>query len=213
MKPPAFWDDPDAILAADTSVVINLVDSGRAALVVKAIPNRLVVPSEVFEELKAGEDAGHEDAGPLRELIRDGLVSEKTIGDDLMDHYKDLLAGETEKTLGDGEVATIACAMEWGYAPVLDDNKARSLLCRMESRIECVSSVDLFAHASVAEALGNDEFANAVFNALFEGNMRVMLHDEKWVIDLIGVERAARCSCLKKALERYRRKELDENPR
>jgi hypothetical protein len=58
------------------------------------------------------------------------------------------------------------------------------------------SSLDLFGHPMVCEALGFRRLADAVFLALREARMRVLPSHHEWVLDLIGIERAASCPSL-----------------
>jgi hypothetical protein len=51
----------------------------------------------------------------------------------------------------------------------------------------------------VLAALGNTAVADAVFDALRFARMRVPPSLLKWVVDLIGAERAAMCECLPRA--------------
>jgi hypothetical protein len=62
--------------------------------------------------------------------------------------------------------------------------------------------VDIFAHPNVKDALGNERLASAVFNALYEGRMRVLPRHVEWVIDLIGAERAGSCASLPNSVRR-----------
>ena len=59
--------------------------------------------------------------------------------------------------------------------------------------------MDLLAHPALGAGLGKEALAQAVFNALYQGRMRVFPHHIDWVIGLIGPEQAAKCHSLPRA--------------
>jgi len=50
----------------------------------------------------------------------------------------------------------------------------------------------------VIEVLTDNHLSEAVFNALVDARMRVPLDEENWVRALIGKDRAAKCTSLRK---------------
>lgn len=52
----------------------------------------------------------------------------------------------------------------------------------------------------VRVALGCVRLADAVFNALHDGRMRLLPHHLKWVVGLIGPERAGQCRSLPRSV-------------
>jgi hypothetical protein len=57
-------------------------------------------------------------------------------------------------------------------------------------------TVDILSHPCLERALGRAALAEAVFQALNRGRMRVFARHLNWVTELIGVERAAICTSL-----------------
>jgi hypothetical protein len=61
-----------------------------------------------------------------------------------------------------------------------------------------ISTVEVLLHPKVREALGDDALAEAVFAALRDARMAVFPYHRDEVLQLIGTERAVRCSSLSK---------------
>lgn len=190
--------DPSALLVADTSTVINLNASGCAGKVIAALPNRLAVVDVVPGELASGRSHGRPDADLLNRLVAASLVEVVRLDDAATLHFEQLVVGPAALTLDDGEAATIAYVTTTvDRAIALVDERKANRICSSrypDLRIGC--TVDLFAHPRVRQELGAAALADAVFNALHIGRMRVLPQHVEWVIKLIGAERAARCTSL-----------------
>jgi predicted nucleic acid-binding protein len=199
MQPPPFLNDPERILVADASAVISITASARAALIVSAVPNRIIVPDVVVAELESGSRKGRTNAEQLHELINDKLVEMITIGNAAAAHFEELVIGPARSTLDDGEAATIACALEIGGVPLIDERKARRICDARHPSLRYGCTVDIFAHREVGKALGDADLALAVLNALKEARMRVLPHHLDWVVNLVGPENAAECNSLPRA--------------
>ena len=196
MQPPTSLTDPTLTIVADASAVISITASARAGLICSAIPNRLVVSDVVVSELDSGRSKGHANAVQLHELINSNLVEVAAMGNEAESHFESLVVGSARNTLDDGEAATIACALETGGIPLLDERKARRICKQRYPELSYGSTVDIFAHPEVGNTLGAAGLALAVLTALKESRMRVLPHHLDWVIDLIGLENAAECNSL-----------------
>lgn len=185
-----------AVLVADASVAINLNASGAAAEIIGALPQRIVVVDVVAEELDNGRRKGRRDADDVRLLVANGLLEIKSLGLTGLVHLEGLVVGSASETLDDGEAATIAYAVDVGGVAVIDERKAIRICAGRFPRLKLRSTVDLFSQAEVQRAIGQPRLADAVFNALQDARMRVLPHQTKWVVDLIGVKRAAKCPSL-----------------
>ena len=192
--------DPKLTIVADASAVISITASARADLICSAIPNRLVVSDVVVSELDSGKSKGHANSVRLHELVNSNLVEVATMGDEAESHFERLVVGSAEHTLDDGEAATIACALEIGGIPLLDERKARRICKQRYPELSYGSTEDIFAHPEVENALGTADLALAVLTALKEARMRVLPDYGDWVIDLIGPENAAECISLPRAV-------------
>ena len=183
-------------VVADTSVVINLNATGQADAILRALPNRVVVVEDVVRELEEGRRTGRKDFGALADWIADGLVEAARLGADGMRHFVALVSGHAGRTLDDGEAATIAGAIERDAVALVDDRKAIRICGDRFPDLPTACTVDVLAQRDVQAACGRRGFAEAIFNALYRGRMRVPVHYGQWVVDIIGRERAAECKSL-----------------
>lgn len=194
--------DPTVPVIADTSVVINLNATGCAETILDALPNRFFVVSQVLDELETDRQTGRNDAGAIAASIASGRIAVVHLGDAGRGSFLDLVSGSAARTLDDGEAATIASALEMEPhgIPLIDERKANRVCAERFAGLVTGSTVDVLAHDSVQAALGQDRLAEVTFNALSAGRMRVLPHHVGWVVNLIGPQRAARCSSLPKAV-------------
>jgi len=192
--------DPAAIAVADASAVINLNATGCAREIVDALPNRIVVVDIVPEELARGRERDRKDADLLHEIVAAGAIEIVGLGEAALEFFEGFVVGSAADTLDDGEAATIAYALAEGAIPLIDERKATRLCAERHPALRVGCTVDLFAHPALLQRLGREPLADAVFNALFRGRMRVFPHHLEWVLELIGTERAARCSSLPAAV-------------
>jgi predicted nucleic acid-binding protein len=188
--------DPAAIVVADASTVINLNATGCAREVIQAIPNKVVVLDAVASELHEGRRRGRRDADLLGELVAARVVEVVDLEDSSGIHFERLVVGAAAMTLDDGEAATIAYAYSHDAVAIIDERKATRLCAEMYPTLRVGSTVDILAHPSVEQRMGKRMLAEAVFNALQNGRMRVFPRNVEWVVKLIGQERAAGCPSL-----------------
>ena len=193
------WTVP---VIADTSVVINLNATKCAETILEALPNPFLVVSEVVLELESGLQTGRNDAAALKEWRTSGRVQIAQLGDTGMGHFFNLVSGPAAQTLDDGEAATIAHALETKplAIPLIDERKANRICAHRFADLVTGSTVDLLAQDDVQAALGSARLADAVFDALLGGRMRVLPHHLKWVVNLIGPERARQCESLPRSV-------------
>jgi predicted nucleic acid-binding protein len=188
--------DPAALIAADTSTVINLNATGCAREIVSAIPNKLVVVDVVPDELNEGRRRGRQDADLLDQLVASGLVEVVKLDEACAPHFEKLVVGPAAMTLDDGEAATIAYAVGHKGIAVIDERKATRIAAERFANLRVGCTVDILAHPKVQKCLGKKTLGDAVFNALYRGRMRVFQQHVEWVIGLIGADRASECTSL-----------------
>ena len=196
MRPLSCLDDRHEFLITDTSAVINLNGSGRAAEILHALPYKIAIVYVIPQELEIGRERGRRDAELTAALVKATHLQMVSLGDAGWTHYESLVTGTAAETLDDGEAATIAYALERSGVPVIDEDKATRICAHRHPSLKIASSLDLFGHPMVCEALGEAVLAEAVFSALRDARMRVLPRHLEWVFDLIGVERAALCRSL-----------------
>ena len=196
------FTDPSALLVADTSVVINLEATQVFEEILKALPNRVLVTEDVYIELVNGRRTAINDSNALSTLIAANLADIGRLSKQGMKYFENLVIGSASDTLHDGEAATIAYAIEHDAAAVIDERKANRICTERFPQLLIGSTVDLLAHPTVQEALGVERLGDAVFKALYEGRMRVLPQKTEWVVNLIGLDRAALCHSLSRSARR-----------
>ena len=102
------------------------------------------------------------------------------------------------ESLGDGEAATLAYAHENGSSAVIDEKKATRVAAKRFGSLRVATTIDILSHESVRLALGRRLLAEATFKALRQARMQVRDYQFDWVANLIGNERVAACSSLKR---------------
>ena len=193
-------NDPKALVVADASVVINLNATGFAVSILDALPNQFAVVEEVVLELKDGRRRRRNDADGLNTLAAAGRIDIVRLGNPAIEHFTALVSGSAAETLDDGEAATIAYGLEHGATVLIDERKANRICAERFAALTTGCTVDLLIHDSIEVALGRNGLADAVFNALYHGRMRVLAQHMDWVVNLIGSERAAQCASLPKSV-------------
>lgn len=197
---PTWLTDPAALLVADASTVININATGCGHTLIKAIPNRVVIVDVIAEELEGGRHRLRQDADLLNDLKARRLVEIVRLNDVAETHFEQLVIGPAEMTLDDGEAATIGYAVSQNGIAVIDERKATRICAQIFPDLRLASTVDLFTHPAVLDALGNQKLADAVFNSLCHGRMRVFPHHVEWVVGLIGADRAGLCTSLPRSI-------------
>lgn len=195
MDCPSCLHDLATPIVADASVVINLIASGFAATILDVLAVPLRVPGEVQAEIEEGRSRGRSDADKLAGLVDGGKVVVVDLGAHGVRCFTSLVVGHAKDTLDDGEAATIAYAMEHDATILIDEKKATRFCNERFSHLTVGSTVDLIGNPAMQAELGED-LAEAIFNMLSVGRMRVAQQHLDWVVAQIGPERAAQCPAL-----------------
>jgi predicted nucleic acid-binding protein len=188
--------DPLPELVADASAVISLLASGVARPVLESLPVRLRVVKQVSRELATGQQKGWDTSALLGTLVQSKLAEIVGLDDASHDCFESLVIGSAADTLDDGEAATIAYARSSGVAAVIDEKKARRICAARFPGLVVHTTVALLTSAHVTRVLGEAAVADAVFNALRTGRMRVPAADHQRVVAIIGTDRARLCLSL-----------------
>lgn len=114
----------------------------------------------------------------------------------LTDPSVELVIGPAATTLDDGEAATIANALAHAGTALIDERKATRLCAERFPQLRLACTDDVLNHPEIQRQLGAQALSDAVFNALDSGRMRVLPQHLEWIVELIGVERAALCQSL-----------------
>ena len=200
MEPPNCLNSSAVPVVADASVVINLNASGCVDSILDALPNRLLIPEEVAGEVKRGRRKVNDGARSISNLNSHGWAETVALSPVGLRRFRGLVNGPAGQTLGDGEAATIAIALELGAIGLIDERKALRICSERFPRFLTGVTLDVFRHHRVKSALGRARLSEAVLNALYWGRMRVPTHYLQWVVDLIGTANARKCRSLPRSV-------------
>ena len=188
-------------LVLDTSVLIDLRACKYGERILMAIPNDIIVPEIVAEELEHETNRRNGERGFLHRLVRGGIVTLANMTDAEFEIFHEITS--TSPSLDDGEAATIAVAAARYLLPVIDERKgAVRSGPLLEARVPAWS-LDLFLHPTAIADLGNQSSIEALYLALRDGCMRIPLERTESVIALIGTERSRNCTCLPGYRDRF----------
>ena len=191
-----YWVDSGVPMLADTSVVINLDATGCFDQILDVVPNRLMVPEDVQTEVRRGEAGGAHEENAIWAIIERGQAQVAALTRDGLERFRSLTGGRANETLGDGEAATIACALSLGAIALIDERKALRISAERFPSLVTATTLDVLAHPRVESDLGLSRLSEAVFNALTRARMRVPPQYLPWVADLIGAENLSKCNSL-----------------
>jgi predicted nucleic acid-binding protein len=181
-------------LIIDTSVLINLHASQQGERILGAIPNEIIVPQPVVGELDHQTSKINGESHFINTLISAGKVQQTELSEKEFELFEQMVAGST--SLGDGEAASIALAVNRNLVAVIDDRKGRNHAQNLMVSMHLGWSIDLFLHPIVKSELGEDEAAEAIYSALRKGRMRIHEDHCDQVVNVIGVQRALACTSL-----------------
>lgn len=188
-------------LVLDTSALINLYASSRGEAILAALPMEILVPRTVSDELDRETNRMSGQAGFVAGLAQRAIVRATEMSEGESDLFLELTS--TSPSLDDGEAATLAIAQARGLIAVIDERKGRNRAAPLLAPEAPWWSLDLFRHSGVVAALGPQVAAEALYFALLRGRMRIAAEHADAVIDLIGWERARKCTCLPNYRQRF----------
>lgn len=181
-------------LVLDTSVLINLHACTYGEQILIAVPNDVLVPRIVANELEHETSRKNGEHSFLLSLIANGEVTLADLTDEEYEAFSALTTGSP--SLDDGEAATIAIASERHLHCIIDDKKGRARALASMSQKEPAWSLDLLRHPLVVAALGPEQAVDALYLALRDGRMRIHEDHCCHVVNIIGPKRALDCHSL-----------------
>lgn len=197
---PSCLIDPSLPLVLDASVLINLNATGYAKRILDSLPHPIAVTDVVAKELERGRSKGRTDANLVDEIVHSGRAKRVALSPDCEAEFLSLVAGDRLSTLDDGEAATIAWAVSCNGIAVIDEKKGIAICRERHPKTRLASTIDLFRCDQVRADLTGEMLGDAVFAALSIARMRVLETHLAWVIETIGVSRAALCSSLPRSI-------------
>lgn len=183
--------------ACDASVLINLLATHRLADVLRALAAPAFVADEAFAEVLVDPRDRKRNPDVLGPFVASGALTRVALDEAARETFLDLTATEPDG-LDDGEAATLAYAVHRGCAAAIDESKARALCGRQYPGLRVVTTVDLLRSDPVRRALGEEAVVEATFQALRRARMSVPTEHLGWVRQVLGPERLALCSSLRR---------------
>lgn len=191
-------------LVLDTSALINLHACTYGEKVLQALPNHIVIPKTVAEELEKETSRTGGERGFLTAMAAKKVLTVADMTDDEYKLFGNLVA--RPPSLDDGEAATIAIAATRALHPVIDERKGRTCAAAPPFSLQPSWSLDILDHPDVVRSLGDQAAHDAIYLALRDGRMRIPAQSTDAVIATIGLRRALDCSSLPgfKSLQKLR---------
>jgi predicted nucleic acid-binding protein len=189
-------DETQQDLVLDASVIINLLATGAAAAVLNSLHLRAIIEETTLREVLRNPRDGKLAWPYLDELSKMGILRFEKMGADALDIFFELVSAEIPDDLSDGEAATIAHAATTRRAVVIDERKATRIVKSKYTHLTVCSSLDILACSRVVETIGIELISSAIVDAANYARMRIPSHFADWVREILGPERASRCSTI-----------------
>lgn len=141
-----------ASLVLDASSGLNLLGTGCAAEILRALPHEVVVTDKALYEIERDPLTGTPGSFVMEQLRAAGLLRVVNLSEPAYACYLSLVGAPSPDGLDDGEAATVAHAIDVGAAPVLDERKATRIAGSLCSSTP-VCTLDLIAHSFVMKTI------------------------------------------------------------
>lgn len=172
MKSLSKIDSGNSPVFLDTSVVINLLAAGCMETIQATLNRPLIIPEEVAGELTHDPRDNSDGRTLLAKLKQQEAIAIHQLTDEQLAHFFSLVSAESPDDLGDGEAATLACAISHGNAAI-DERKARRIAVRDHNNVMLFSSLDLLCSPHAYKFYGVEVVEDMVRKAVTIGRMRI----------------------------------------
>ena len=187
--------DNFSTLVIDASVIINLGASGYGIEILQTIDNHFVTSEEVVGEIKENSKNKYpKTISFLNRIIDSECLRVISLTLDEKRNCREIMNKKNQ--LHEGEVASFVLAKNRGFTAIIDETTGRKVANYELSGKVVGTTMDLLCHPSVLELLGRRTLSAAVYNALRDGGMQTNLQDRGYIVELIGKERAKKCTSL-----------------
>lgn len=187
---------PNERLVFDPGALINLLATGRAGDILRALGVTALVEERMLTSVAPLERAGLSFQGVMDE----GLLAPQALDGSGLNVFVDLTSAEIPDDLDDGAAATVALALSLQANIVADDPKLRRVASSRAAPLTLFTSYGLITSSVVGAALTPAGAAAALFSALKVGRMRVTAEQAQAIAEAIGHERARDCPGVRKFL-------------
>lgn len=193
MTSPSRLHEDHRVLALDASVAINLLGTGDAAAVLRALDRTIIMDEHAIDEVIYDPSTGGCGKQAIEALITAGLLTKTCLNTHAYGRFLELTGAPPPDDLDDGEAATIATAMHAHAVPVIDERKARRIIAARHLSVAVLHTIDLLSSTVIAAAFTRDDLGAVVYGALRNARMRVPDECKAWVLSVVGAERARDC--------------------
>jgi predicted nucleic acid-binding protein len=184
------------MLVLDTSVILNLLGSGRARFLLGHTPYKVGAPHQVIQEIRREPEIHIEKDASFFDIIESGLLTVVESNFDVERIALALVGAPSPNDLDDGEAYAIAHAVFLNATIGIDERKGRRVISEQWPNLSCLFTVDIIETAVRRGRLTDEEWAEIVFSALHHSRMRVPSDRKADIIKLIGRDRARACPSL-----------------
>ena len=152
--------DVELPMVTDNSVLVNIFACTYGQVILRAIPNRIIVPEAVAGEFNRKP----EQTLFLNELSEEGVLEIVDLSEEESEIFRELTS--VEPSLDDGEAATIAISINRNFLPIIDERKGRKRATNLVTDLEAGLSLDLLRHPAAIAQLGSPNDVDALYRAL-----------------------------------------------
>ncbi len=191
-------DGRDLPVVLDASVIINLLATGIVSELVEILNIPVIAEANALGEVRRNPIDGSPASAVLEPLVERAALRRETMAERSSSVFFSLTGAKPPDDLNDGEASTLAHALDIGGCAAIDERKATRIAGERFPTLVLCSTLDIFCHEPIVEALGTNRLRQAVFSALKLARMRVPIEFEPWVRDLLEPDQIAQCSSLKR---------------
>jgi len=184
------------MLVLDTSVILNLLGSGRPRFLLTHVPYRVTAPAQVIEEIRKEPEIAVAKDASLFDILESGLIKVVEPNDDAEQLAIALAGAPSPDDLDDGEAYAIAYAVALGATIGIDERKGRRVISEQWPNLNCLFTIEIMETAAMRAQLADEDWAEVVFSALRYARMRVPSDKRADIVKLIGKDRARTCPSL-----------------
>lgn len=154
------------------SVIINMLATGHANTILRALAVPLYVTESVVREIEQGAINGRPESALLAELISNQTLRIEELTVTALEDIFEMVSGSTSRSLGNGEAATLALPRKNGFSAGIDEKKATRIATERFETLKIVTT-DMFAPSPVQEALEKEALTTARLRALQRARMQI----------------------------------------
>ena len=172
-------------LMLDASAVFNLLGCKEPESVLRALNIAIFIEQRTLAEIKRHPIPGFCHQEICDALFNEGLIQLHRMSSQEYETYLDLVSANPESSLGDGESAAIAVALNEKRIVILDDKKARRITKEKFPSIVQGSSLQMFVEAGSRAGWSSERTLSLIREA--RGNARMnIINTEQTILDALS---------------------------